>query len=254
MVLHHMYASTSNGLSCIWRMINTDDHDCDEWSANAEDKQLSPAYHWCHWGPISATLIVVIIGLSTSIVHVSWWDITTFSGALDFMLFLFWNYMVLRYMYLACMLGPGFSKIGWHPEEDEHWKYFRYCYRCRRCVLLMDHHCPWINNCVGQRNQIYFVKFLFFAIVGSAHAAIVLTSCLYKVIFAFVLLSNSENEQRQHLQHLPELPIDSIYLFIFSVLAVGLAYGVVIAVGILLIVQLRSVYLDRTGIESLKRK
>uniref|UniRef100_A0A183CQF7 Palmitoyltransferase n=1 Tax=Globodera pallida TaxID=36090 RepID=A0A183CQF7_GLOPA len=185
------------------------------------------------------------------------------------MLFLFWNYMVLRYMYLACMLGPGFSKIGWHPEEDEDWKYFRYCYRClafkaprvhhcsrcRRCVLLMDHHCPWINNCVGQRNQIYFVKFLFFAIVGSAHAAIVLTSCLYKVIFAFMLLSNSENEQqRQHLQHLPELPIASIYLFICSVLAVGLAYGVVIAVGILLIVQLRSVYLDRTGIESLKNK
>lgn len=45
-----------------------------------------------------------------------------------------------------------------------------HCRICQRCVKRMDHHCPWINNCVGERNQKYFIQFLFYVGVLSVYS------------------------------------------------------------------------------------
>lgn len=36
----------------------------------------------------------------------------------------------------------------------------KHCEVCKICVRVYDHHCPWINNCVGCGNLKYFIWFL----------------------------------------------------------------------------------------------
>lgn len=39
----------------------------------------------------------------------------------------------------------------------------KHCRECERCVLHFDHHCKWLNNCIGAKNyKLYFALLMVF--------------------------------------------------------------------------------------------
>lgn len=49
----------------------------------------------------------------------------------------------------------------------------RHCRLCDKCVAVFDHHCKWLNNCVGKKNYKFFLGSVIGATVFLAIQAVV---------------------------------------------------------------------------------
>jgi len=62
------------------------------------------------------------------------------------------------YPYDRALFHPGYRCRTCHflkPARSKH------CSICKACIAKADHHCIWLNNCVGRNNYVYFIALLF---------------------------------------------------------------------------------------------
>ncbi|KAJ0000065.1 hypothetical protein NQD34_011907 [Periophthalmus magnuspinnatus] len=117
------------------------------------------------------------------------------------------------------------------PDRAHH------CSVCKRCVRKMDHHCPWVNNCVGENNQKYFVLFTMYIALISLHTLIM-------VVFHFLYCF--EDDWSKCSSFSPPATVILLILLCFE----GLLF--LIFTSVMFGTQVHSICTDETGIERLK--
>ena len=63
-----------------------------------------------------------------------------------------------------------------------------HCDTCGVCIEQYDHHCTWINNCVGKKNIARFIIFIVMLVISLAYVGFV------AVLATYALLANDPNK------------------------------------------------------------
>lgn len=127
------------------------------------------------------------------------------------------------------------------PERAHH------CSVCKRCIIKMDHHCPWVNNCIGERNQKYFVLFTLYVAIISFHALFLTVNHLLDCLETDWNSPDSTCALMKDGRPAPGKLIMLVFLVFLSLLFSLFSL-------IMFYMQMKAIWTDWTGIEHLKKE
>ena len=142
---------------------------------------------------IGPLFVTGVITLTFSVIFIAWfvglpYYLTHYNLIYVIFVVCLGNYLKLNivfYYYKAFTTHPGkipsqadeikqissICKKCIHPKPPR----THHCSVCDKCILKMDHHCPWINGCVGHFNHRYFFLYMVSMVLG----------CFYVMLFGF---------------------------------------------------------------------
>ncbi|XP_008442531.2 probable protein S-acyltransferase 16 isoform X2 [Cucumis melo] len=154
--------------------------------------------------PVTVVVLAIsFIYFSTVFIFIDrWFGLTSSPGIMNATVFTAVTLMCITNYALAIFTDPGRVPSTYMPdiEDSENPIHeikrkggdLRYCQKCsqykpprahhcrvcKRCILRMDHHCIWINNCVGHENYKVFFVFVVYAVVACIYSLILLLGSL----------------------------------------------------------------------------
>ncbi|XP_063790798.1 palmitoyltransferase ZDHHC4 [Pseudophryne corroboree] len=110
----------------------------------------------------------------------------------------------------------------------------KHCGVCGSCIQRLDHHCVWVNNCIGALNIRYFLLYLLSLTFTAISLAVVITGFLLQVVLLSHMMTASYVDSEGHeemagivfiIQHLfltfPRIVFTLGFLFILILLLGG---------------------------------
>uniref|UniRef100_A0A915KNP5 Uncharacterized protein n=1 Tax=Romanomermis culicivorax TaxID=13658 RepID=A0A915KNP5_ROMCU len=209
---------------------------------------------------------------SAAYCHLQWWPIDRLYGLLDLGLFFILSSQCLINLVKAAHIGPGYVHIKWKPnlrkkvsknsqfglnlfftkfsffpDEISDQAKLQYCTICEGYKAPRSHHC---RKCNRPRDDEFLYPYdlgwkenfkqVFIHNSSDGFKWPIVDGCDQFTFTVWYLYYGAGDE--------PIVELDLLGLFT-AIFSFGLAVGVVLAVGFLLVVQMRSVFRNRSGIE-----